>query len=140
MKHYFDIPIRLRKDSGATEPEYTSNEVLQALVDGRAKFQKNDNGTVFILDAQKTNKVMAVIEVRCQCADRADQYHDKHGVWICADCELPIKSNGKMSEEEFISSVRRYAATLNRPLEDQDVVDVYGVDYDEAKRVINLLK
>ena len=54
--------FRLRKDMGAITPSYTITEVLDKMIDGSAKYETSDNGTIFILDILKTNKIMAVIE------------------------------------------------------------------------------
>ena len=116
-KHYMNIRIRLRQDSGAKEPEYTKEEVMTKLKSGTAVLHHGEkNSTIFVIDRLMSNKIMGVVE------------------------DVTENSSGKMSEEEFISSAREHAATLNRPIEDQDIVDVFGVDYDEARRVVGILK
>lgn len=62
MKTYMNIKLRLRQDSGASTPEYTEQQVMNKLVDGTARFDKNWNDTIFIVDTQATNKLMAIVE------------------------------------------------------------------------------
>jgi hypothetical protein len=45
-----------------TNPEYTEQEILNKLIDGTAQFTTNSNGTIFIVDTEMTNKIMAVKE------------------------------------------------------------------------------
>jgi hypothetical protein len=54
--------VRLRQDSGSKSPEYTKEQVMDAIANKTAVVQKSTNGTFFILDTTKTNKIMAVVE------------------------------------------------------------------------------
>lgn len=61
-KKFMNINLRLRQNSGAKKPNYSNIEVMSKLVDGSAKFEVNKTGTVFIVDLNKTKKIMAVVE------------------------------------------------------------------------------
>jgi hypothetical protein len=58
-----NINIRLRKDSGKNEPEYTEKEIMSKLINKTAEFQTNETGTIFIVDKEKTNKIMGVAKL-----------------------------------------------------------------------------
>jgi hypothetical protein len=57
------IEIRLRKSSGEFKPEYTEKEIMSKLIDKTAEFQTNETGTIFIVDKEKTNKIMGVAKL-----------------------------------------------------------------------------
>lgn len=62
MKTFMNLKLRLRQNCISSKPEYTEQEILDKLVDDTAKFDSNLVGTLFIVDTQKNNKIMAIIE------------------------------------------------------------------------------
>lgn len=61
-KVYLNLQIRLRQDSGEPAPTYTTDEILEKLVDNKVKFIKNPSGTIFLCDIDNNNKIIGVIE------------------------------------------------------------------------------
>jgi hypothetical protein len=61
-KEYLNLRIRLRQDSGASAPEYTTDEILEKIVNNKVKFSKGSGGSIFLLDSETTDKIMGVIE------------------------------------------------------------------------------
>jgi len=141
-KTYFNISIRLRQDNGTSKPEYTQEELMSKLTDGSARFEKSENGTVFILDNQRTNKIMGVVESipsdnNCKCYNRDDEdYDEETGNWICTDCNLVIKME---NEKELLKKASDYTDKIPHDIEESDLVEQFGTDWGEARRIMKIL-
>jgi hypothetical protein len=61
-KEYLNVRIRLRQDSGASAPEYTTDEIIEKIVNNKIKFSKGSGGSIFLLDSETNDKIMGIIE------------------------------------------------------------------------------
>ena len=62
IKPHMMLNIRLRTDSHSSKPSYSEQEVLAKLLKNEVLFNTNENGTIFLLDKNKNNKIIGVIE------------------------------------------------------------------------------
>lgn len=62
MKTIIDFKLRLRQDSGNSNPSYTKDEIVNKLLNNTARFEQNTNNTIFIIDSERNNKIMDIVE------------------------------------------------------------------------------
>lgn len=62
IKHYANIKVRLRQDSGMDKPEYTEKELINLLTQNKITFDISPHGTIFLLDDSMEQKIVAIID------------------------------------------------------------------------------
>jgi len=61
-KTIIPFKLRLRQDSGERFPAYTKVQVVEKLVGQSARIITTENGTIMIVDTNRTDKIMAIVE------------------------------------------------------------------------------